>query len=85
MSSYFLQSTFWTYLPPKSLRPMEHASLDPHFRKELAKNTPQCLFKINRYLPDIRLNRKQCSVAKSTTKLFTTGHVVSIEQVSHKK
>ena len=43
-------SIFSTYLPPKSSSPMEYTSLDLSVRKELPKNTPESLFKVDGYL-----------------------------------
>ena len=37
---------------------MEYTSLDPSVRRELPKNTPESLFKVDGYLADLRVNRE---------------------------
>ena len=37
---------------------MKYTPLDPSVRKELLKNTPESLFKVDGYLADLRVNRE---------------------------
>lgn len=55
---FMLNCILSSYLPPKSLGPMENTAFDPSVRKELPKNTPESLFKVDCYLADLRVNRK---------------------------
>lgn len=55
---FMLNCILSSYLPPKSLGPMENTAFDPSVRKELPKNTPESLFKVDCCLADLRVNRK---------------------------